>query len=110
MPDGTHVVIKPPGKLRAVAEGLSPSWNGKRLLRTSGQTVRPEEPPFFWRRLEGKKRVSEHENGEPNGYTSTRRPVRVVFTQEFSSREEAVAAELKIKGWSRKKKEALNPW
>ncbi|MBI1814771.1 MAG: GIY-YIG nuclease family protein [Deltaproteobacteria bacterium] len=53
------------------------------------------------------KRISEHERGELRGYTSTRRPVRVVFTQEFLSREEALAAELQIKGWTRKKKEAL---
>jgi predicted GIY-YIG superfamily endonuclease len=31
----------------------------------------------------------------------------VVFTQAFASREEALAAELQIKGWSWKKKEAL---
>lgn len=53
------------------------------------------------------KRVLQHEAGELGGYTSTRRPIRVVFTQEFASREEALAAELQIKGWSRKKKEAL---
>jgi len=53
------------------------------------------------------KRVSEHESGELGGYTSTRRPVRVVFTQDFPSRAEALAAELQIKGWSRKKKQAL---
>jgi predicted GIY-YIG superfamily endonuclease len=53
------------------------------------------------------KRISEHESGELRGYTSTRRPVRVVFTQEFPSREEALAAELQIKGWNRKKKQAL---
>ena len=50
------------------------------------------------------KRVLQHERGELGGYTSTRRPVRVVFTQEFASREEALAAERQIKGWSRKKK------
>ena len=53
------------------------------------------------------KRISEHEGGELRGYTSTRRPVRVVFTQECPSREEAPAAELQIKGWNRKKKQAL---
>ena len=53
------------------------------------------------------KRVLQHERGELRGYTSTRRPVRVVFTQKFASREEALAAERQIKGWSRKKKEAL---
>ncbi len=53
------------------------------------------------------KRILEHQTGERDGYTARRRPVRVVFTQEFPSREEALAAELQIKGWSRKKKEAL---
>ena len=53
------------------------------------------------------KRISEHESGGLSGYTSPRRPVRVVFTQEFSSREEALAAELQVKGWSRKEKQAL---
>ena len=53
------------------------------------------------------KRMNEHKSGELGGYTSTRRPVRVVFTEEFPSREEALAAELQIKGWSRKKKQAL---
>ena len=53
------------------------------------------------------KRVLQHERGECGGYTSTRRPVRLVFTQGFASREEALAAELQIKGWRRKKKEAL---
>ena len=53
------------------------------------------------------KRMNEHKSGELGGYTSTHRPVRVVFTEEFPSREEALAAELHIKGWSRKKKQAL---
>ena len=53
------------------------------------------------------KRILQHQGGELGGYTSTRRPVRVVFTQEFASREEALAAERQIKGWRRKKKEAL---
>jgi predicted GIY-YIG superfamily endonuclease len=53
------------------------------------------------------KRILEHQAGELDGYTAARRPVRVVFTQEFALREEALAAELQIKGWSRKKKQAL---
>ena len=36
------------------------------------------------------KRVLQHERGECGGYTSTRQPVRVVFTQAFASREEAL--------------------
>ncbi len=53
------------------------------------------------------KRMAEHVGGELGGYTATRRPVRLVFTQECSSRDEALTAERQIKGWSRKKKQAL---
>jgi predicted GIY-YIG superfamily endonuclease len=53
------------------------------------------------------KRIAEHQAGEVVGYTSARLPVVLVFSQEFPSREEALAAERQIKGWSRRKKEAL---
>jgi len=53
------------------------------------------------------KRIMQHETGEIEGYTSTRLPVTVVFTDEFPTREEALARERQIKGWSRKKKEAM---
>lgn len=53
-------------------------------------------------------RISQHTQGIiKNCYTSTRLPVELVFHQDFGSRDEAFAAERKIKGWSRKKKEAL---
>ena len=52
-------------------------------------------------------RIAQHRSGEVEGYTSTRIPVELVYTQEFTTREEALAAEFRIKGWSRKKKEAL---
>lgn len=53
------------------------------------------------------RRVGMHQHGEIPGYTSKRRPVELVFSQECSTRIEALAAELRIKGWSRAKKEAL---
>ena len=52
-------------------------------------------------------RITQHQAGTVDGYTATRRPVEVVFTEEFSTREEALAVELQLKGWSRKKKQAL---
>jgi putative endonuclease len=52
-------------------------------------------------------RIVEHETGEIRGYTSTRLPVTLVFADEFPTREEALACERQIKGWSRKKKEAM---
>jgi len=35
------------------------------------------------------------------------RAFQLVFSQEFATREEALASERQIKGWSRQKKEAL---
>ena len=53
------------------------------------------------------KRLGQHQLGEIVGYTHTRRPVRLVWQQEFETREEALSAERQIKGWNRAKKEAL---
>jgi len=54
------------------------------------------------------KRVGEHHSGEiVSCYTYKRRPLKLVFSQEFLTREEALASEIQIKGWSRKKKEAM---
>ncbi len=53
------------------------------------------------------KRVLEHQEGGRCAYTETRLPVRLVWSQEFATREEALAAERRIKNWSRAKKQAL---
>ena len=53
------------------------------------------------------RRVAQHQAGEVNGYTRSRRPVVLVWQQDFATREEALAAERRVKGWSRAKKEAL---
>lgn len=53
------------------------------------------------------KRIGEHQSGICPGYTANRQPVELVWSQECSSREEALSAELQIKNWSRKKKEAM---
>ncbi len=53
------------------------------------------------------KRISEHMQGEVSGYTKTRLPIKVVYVQSFGTRDEAINAEQQIKGWTRKKKEAL---
>ena len=52
-------------------------------------------------------RVSQHNAGLGGQYTSSRLPVLLVWAQEFTSREEALSAERQIKGWTRKKKQAL---
>ena len=54
------------------------------------------------------RRFAEHEYGALKGcYTLPRRSVDLVYSQEFSTPIEAIAAEKQIKGWSRKKKAAL---
>ena len=52
-------------------------------------------------------RLLQHQSGALGGYTKNRRPVRLVYSQEFPTRDEAFAAERQLKGWTRKKKEAL---
>ena len=52
-------------------------------------------------------RFGAHQSGLIDGYTQNRRPVRLVWQQEFAERDEAFRAERQIKGWSRAKKEAL---
>ncbi len=53
------------------------------------------------------KRIAQHQSAIVKGYTSTRLPVALVWSQDFGSRLAALEAERKIKGWSRQKKEAL---
>ena len=53
------------------------------------------------------RRIGEHNVGTFGGYTSSRRPVVLVYAQDFGRITEAIEAERKIKGWSRAKKEAL---
>jgi len=54
------------------------------------------------------KRIQEHHAGAiPSCYTFKRRPLQLAFSQDFPTREEALASEQQIKGWSRKKKEAM---
>ena len=52
------------------------------------------------------KRIAEHQAGMSR-FTSLRLPIEVVFLEVFSTRDEAFAMERRIKGWGRKKKEAL---
>ena len=53
------------------------------------------------------RRLAEHQQGVAAGYTAWRRPVALVYAQEFKAITDALAAERKLKGWSRAKKEAL---
>jgi putative endonuclease len=53
-------------------------------------------------------RLAAHEHGVfASCYTFERRPVKLVFCEAFPTREEALAMERRVKGWSRAKKKAL---
>lgn len=52
-------------------------------------------------------RIADHHSKLIDGYTASRLPAHIVFLQDFQTRDEAFNAERQIKGWSRKKKEAL---
>lgn len=53
------------------------------------------------------KRVDEHNAGAHQGYTFSRRPVVLVWSEHFDRITDGIAAERQLKGWSRAKKEAL---
>ncbi len=52
-------------------------------------------------------RIAQHQTGELPGYTQTRRPIELAWSQDLPTRYEALTAERQIKGWSRTKRAAL---
>jgi len=52
-------------------------------------------------------RIGQHDAGAIEGYTHSRRPVTLMWSQDFPTRLEALESERQVKDWSRKKKEAL---
>ena len=52
-------------------------------------------------------RMGHHIAGTYPGYTCDRRPVELVWAEEFQHIDDAIAAERRVKGWSRAKKAAL---
>ncbi len=54
------------------------------------------------------RRFYEHQEGLIDRcYTHNKRPVKLMYVEEFSDVIEAIEREKQIKGWNRKKKEAL---
>jgi putative endonuclease len=54
-----------------------------------------------------RQRVWAHQAGMVDGYTCRRRPLNLLWSEWFDDIRFAIAAERQIKGWNRKKKEAL---
>ena len=53
------------------------------------------------------KRIEVHNSGNGAKYTKSRRPVELVYFEEFNTKEEAMRREYEIKQMTRKKKEKL---
>jgi len=75
------------------------------MLRCSDGTYYVGSARGDWDALN--RRVGEHNAGKYGGYTKLRRPVELVFHQEFERITDTIAAERQLKGWSRAKKQAL---
>jgi putative endonuclease len=52
-------------------------------------------------------RIDQHNAGSYPGYTISRRPVVLVWSEYFDRITDGITVERQIKGWSRAKKEAL---
>jgi predicted GIY-YIG superfamily endonuclease len=52
-------------------------------------------------------REHDHNEGRGSKYTARRRPVRIVYAEEFKSELDAIERERQLKGWTTAKKEAL---
>jgi predicted GIY-YIG superfamily endonuclease len=53
------------------------------------------------------RRLAEHREARLANYTHSRRPVELVWSQDFQWLADAIACERRLKGWRREKKEAL---
>ena len=53
------------------------------------------------------RRLKEHQSGNGGKFTKSHLPVKLVYTEEYQSIEQAFRRERQLHGWSRAKKEAL---
>ena len=52
-------------------------------------------------------RLARHQDGRACAYSAARRPVKLVYIEELANHLEARRRERQLKGWTRRKKEAL---
>ena len=53
------------------------------------------------------RRFKEHDSGKGGAYTKSRRVCKVLYTEQYKTRSEALKRESEIKSWRREKKLAL---
>ena len=49
-------------------------------------------------------RFTDHVNGKGGRYTRSHKPIRVIYTEQTSSKSDALRREMEIKSWTRNKK------
>jgi putative endonuclease len=54
------------------------------------------------------KRLLEHQSGYGANYTKQRRPIKLVYYEEFQSVKEAFQREKQIQGWNKKKENSFD--
>jgi predicted GIY-YIG superfamily endonuclease len=52
-------------------------------------------------------RLAKHHDGSASTFTAQRRPVTMVYAEEYQDRHAALLRERQLKTWTRRKKEAL---
>lgn len=50
------------------------------------------------------KRLAEHKKGKGGRYTRSHKVIKIVYSEQFSTKSEALKKESEIKSWSREKK------
>lgn len=50
------------------------------------------------------KRLAAHKSGTASAYTTSHKPVRIIYTETVGTKSEALKREYEIKSWSREKK------
>jgi len=50
------------------------------------------------------KRFTDHKNGKGAAYTKSHKPLKIVYSEQFQTKSEALKREIEIKSWSRKRK------
>ncbi len=50
------------------------------------------------------KRLNDHKSGRGGRYTRSHKPKKLIYSEEFKTKSEALKREMEIKGWSRDKK------
>lgn len=50
------------------------------------------------------KRLEKHNDGSASRYTAKNRPVKLIYSEQYSNKNSALKREVQLKGWIRKKK------